>query len=143
VNRLFILDMVVDVVVRTALVFSLFMLFAGHNLPGGGFIAGLIGGICLILRYISRGAESMRRLIRARPEQLLGSGLFVAILAGAGGLIWGEGFLDANSADFVLPLLGDVKVTSALVFDIGVYLVVVGLAASLLVALGDDTEEAS
>jgi multicomponent Na+:H+ antiporter subunit A len=142
-NRVFILDMVVDVVIRTALVFSLFMLFAGHNLPGGGFIAGLIGGICLILRYIARGAGSMRQLIRVRPEQLLGAGLFVAILAGAGGLLWGQGFLDADSAEFVLPVLGAVKMTSTLVFDIGVYLVVVGLAASLLVALGDDTEEAS
>lgn len=125
-------------VIRTALVFSLFLLFSGHNAPGGGFIAGLVAGICLILRYMSQGAASMLALIRLRPEQLLGAGMLVAILAGVGGFVWGGGFLASAEIEVVLPVLGTLKATSALIFDIGVYLVVIGLAASLVSTLGDD-----
>lgn len=142
IRRLFILDVVLDVVVRTALVFSLFLLFSGHNAPGGGFIAGLVAGICLILRYIARGEEAMVALVRARPDQLLGFGLLLAVAAGAGGWIWGSGFLESTKFQIEVPLLGVVKTTSALVFDIGVYLVVLGLAAALVGALGDDEEQA-
>ena len=141
IRRLFILDVVLDVVVRTALVFSLFLLFSGHNAPGGGFIAGLVAGICLILRYIARGEEAMVALVRARPDQLLGFGLLLAVAAGAGGWIWGLGFLESTKFQIEVPLLGVVKTTSALVFDIGVYSVVLGLAAALIAALGDDEEQ--
>jgi multicomponent Na+:H+ antiporter subunit A len=139
-RRLFILDVVLDVVVRTALVFSFFLLFSGHNAPGGGFIAGLVAGICLILRYIARGEEAMVALVRARPDQLIGFGLLLAVAAGAGGWIWGSGFLESEKFAIELPVLGVVKTTSALVFDIGVYSVVLGLAAALVAALGDDKE---
>ena len=141
-KRLFILDMVVDVVVRTALVFSLFLLFSGHNAPGGGFIAGLVAGVCLILRYIARGEQSMQELIRIRPEHLFGMGLLIALLAAAGGFAWAGGFLETAKIEVTLPVVGLVKATSALLFDTGVYLVVAGLTASLLASLGDDPEEA-
>lgn len=140
IRRLFILDVVLDVVVRTALVFSLFLLFSGHNAPGGGFIGGLVAGICLILRYIARGEDEMVSLVRARPDQLLGFGLLLAVAAGIGGWIWGTGFLESAKFEVSLPILGVVKTTSALVFDIGVYSVVVGLTAALVAALGDNGE---
>lgn len=139
-RRLFILDVVLDVVIRTAVVFSLFLLFSGHNAPGGGFIAGLVAGICLILRYIARGEDAMVALVRARPDQLFGFGLLMAVAAGIGGWIWGSGFLDSAKFEIEVPVLGVVKTTSALLFDIGVYAVVLGLAAALVAALGDDKE---
>ncbi len=140
IRRVFILDVVLDVVVRTALVFSLFLLFSGHNAPGGGFIAGLVAGICLILRYIARGEEAMVALVRGRPDQLLGVGLLLAVAAGAGGWIWGNGFLESAKFEVEVPVLAVVKTTSALLFDIGVYFVVLGLVAALVAALGDDPE---
>jgi len=139
-RRLLILDVVVDGVVRTALVFAFFLLFSGHNAPGGGFIAGLVAGICLILLYVARGEAEMRSLIRVRPEQMLGVGLLLALFAGSAGWIWGGGFLESGILGFEIPVLGVVKAPSALVFDIGVFAVVVGLTAALVSSVGDEVE---
>lgn len=140
--RLLILDTVVEVVIRTALVFSWFLLFSGHNAPGGGFIAGLVAGICLVLRYVAAGRGEMNALVKVRPDLLLGIGMALALLAGAAGWLWGTGFLDSAVYQIELPWFGVVKAPSALVFDIGVFAVVVGLTAALVGALGDNEEPA-
>lgn len=138
--RLLILDTVVEVVIRTTLVFSWFLLFSGHNAPGGGFVAGLVAGICLVLRYVAAGRDGMSTLVRLRPDQLLGAGLGLALLTGAAGWLWGTGFLESAVYEIELPWLGAVKASSALIFDIGVFTVVVGLTAALIGALGDSEE---
>ncbi len=138
-NRgLLILDTVLDVVIRTALVFALFLLFSGHNAPGGGFIAGLVAGTCLVLQFVASGSDSVTARLPMRAEQFLGAGLLFAVLVGAAGWLWGSGFLESGYYQVDLPLLGLVKASSALVFDIGVFLVVVGLTAALISAVGDD-----
>lgn len=137
-RRLLILDTVLDVVLRTAVVFALFLLFSGHNAPGGGFIAGLVVGICLVLQFIASGSESMTTRLPLRPDQFLGIGLLMAVLVGVAGLSWGSSFLESDYFQMEVPLLGAVKASSALVFDIGVFLVVVGLTAALITAVGDD-----
>lgn len=138
INRSFVLDVLVDLVVRTALVFSLFLLFSGHNAPGGGFIAGLVAGIAIVLRYIAGGQRGVRAVIRVRPEGLLGVGLSVAVLTGIFGWVWGEAFLESAKFEIEVPVLGVVKATSALPFDIGVFLVVVGVALAMIAALGQE-----
>jgi multicomponent Na+:H+ antiporter subunit A len=135
------MEVLVDIVIRTAAAFSLYLLFSGHNAPGGGFIAGLVAGICVILMYVARGGEGMNQLVRVRPDQLLGVGLAVAVGVGGAGWLWGGSFLETAKFEVVLPLLGTVKTTSALVFDIGVFLVVLGLVAALIGALGDEGED--
>ncbi len=138
-SRLLILETVVDVVVRTAIVFALFLLFSGHNAPGGGFIGGLVGGSCLILIYLAEGEAGVTRLARLRPDHYLGVGLMAASLVGMAGWVWGSTFLESNLFSVELPVLGLVKAPSALVFDIGVFSVVIGLAAALISSVGDES----
>lgn len=134
----FVLDVLVDLVVRIALVFSVFLLFSGHNAPGGGFIAGLVAGIALVLRFIAGGRDAVQEALRVPPRGLLGTGLAIALLTGLAGWLWGDSFLETAKLEVELPVLGVVKATSALPFDIGVYVVVVGVASAMLSALGHD-----
>lgn len=136
IHRSFILDTLIDVIVRTSLVFSLFLLFAGHNSPGGGFVAGLVFGISLILKYVAGGREQMEEILPVRAEALLGFGLGLSLLTGVGGWWWGTSFLESAYVEIELPLLGVVKASSTLPFDIGVFVIVIGLVASLVVTFG-------
>lgn len=140
----FVLDVLIDLVVRTALVFSVFLLFSGHNAPGGGFIAGLVAGIALVLRFIAGGREAVQDALRLPPRALLGTGLAIAIVTGLAGWLWGGAFLESAKLELDVPVLGVVKATSALPFDVGVYIVVLGVASAMLSALGgEDDGEAS
>lgn len=136
-ERSVIFDFVVDLIIRTALVFSLFLLFTGHNAPGGGFVAGLVAGIALVLRYAAGNTEAVEEALPIRAQTMLGVGLALALGTGVAGWLWGEAFLESAKFETQVPLLGTVKTTSALPFDIGVFLVVLGLAAVLVLALGD------
>ncbi len=141
IERSAILDVVVDGVVRTALVFAVYLLFSGHNAPGGGFIGGLVVGISLVLVYLASGEEGTARVVRAAPPVLLGAGLGLAVLTGAGGWVWGSALLESHLWTLEVPLLGAVKIPSAMVFDIGVFAVVIGLAGALVAALGGEDGE--
>ena len=120
------------------LVFSAYLLFAGHNRPGGGFAGGLVAGIAISLAWAAGGREAVDRLLPARGAILLGIGLVIAVLAGFGGYLWADGFLASANWTVALPGFGEVKVVTALFFDVAVYLVVVGMAAALLRAVGSD-----
>jgi len=117
------------------LVTSLYLLFAGHNAPGGGFIGGLVAAAAVFLRYVSAGPDQ-RGLTRAPFEVLLGVGLLLSLAAGLSSLIVGDSFLEAWTFEEELGVLGTVKFTSSLPFDIGVYLVVLGLAVAVVDSLG-------
>lgn len=121
---------------HTIVVFSLFMLFAGHHLPGGGFIGGLIAASALVLRAVAEGPGDLDRLMPVGPEGLLGAGLLAAAGAGVAGLAGGRAFLEQVALDVHLPLVGDLHVTSVLVFDIGVYLIVLGMVHAILRTIG-------
>ena len=136
-----ILERCVGIVFPTALVFSLFLLFAGHNAPGGGFVGGLVAGAALVLRYVEGGVPSVARVLPLAPQAVLGSGLTLAVLTAAAGWLGGGDVLESTKLTWHAPLLGTVKATTALPFDVGVYLVVVGLVLSLLRALGGEDVE--
>ncbi|CAN5785409.1 hypothetical protein BH23ACT5_BH23ACT5_08760 [soil metagenome] len=140
IDRSLVLDFLVDLVIRTALVFSLFLLFTGHNAPGGGFVAGLVAGIALVLRFVAGGQPALRELMWAPPDAVMGLGLTLSLGTGIGGWMWGESFLHSVKVETTLPLLGVIKATSALPFDIGVFIVVFGLTAALLLSLGAGEE---
>lgn len=140
-GRSLIFNILVDVVVRTAMVFSLFLLFAGHNRPGGGFVAGLVAGMTLILFYVARGKYAVVAVVWPSPEAIMGIGLALALLSGAAGWVLGGSFLESLAGEVEVPVLGTVKATLALPFDIGVFAVVVGLTAALLLSLGEDEPE--
>ncbi len=118
------------------LLFSIYLLIVGHDAPGGGFAGGLAAAAAVLLIYLAYGNRGLRRALRVEPEVITGIGLATAFAAGALGLFLGEQFLEALSASFTVPAIGIVKLTSVLVFDAGVYLVVVGLVATGILRLG-------
>ena len=135
-----VLETTVRLIFHTVLVFSLYLLFAGHNQPGGGFVGGLVAGTAFVLRYVSGGRAGLQAAVPFEPSLPLGSGLVLAALTGV--LAWplGAQFLESGKLALELPVLGTVKATSALPFDLGVYLVVVGLVLVLLRTLGGQAE---
>lgn len=115
------------------LVFSLFLLWRGHNEPGGGFVGGLVASVAFALLGISRGTAAVRRALRVDPCALAGVGVLVALAAGLWGLLLGTGFLEGHWVT-----VGGLKLGTPLLFDVGVYLVVVGAVSTLLLALEED-----
>jgi multicomponent Na+:H+ antiporter subunit B len=122
--------------IPTLIVFSVYLLVVGHDIPGGGFAGGLVGAAALLLMYLTFGDRGVRRVLPIEPEMLTGIGLAVAFVAGGLGLVLDDAFLTALTASTELPWIGTVKVTSVLLFDTGVYLVVVGLVATATLRLG-------
>ena len=111
------------------LILSIVVLYRGHNLPGGGFIGGLLAATAFILVGFGESMERSKQLLRISPVTLMAIGLAVAVLSGVPGLFLGAPFLTGEwLPGFSLPLLGKVHLGTPLVFDIGVYLVVVGFA---------------
>ena len=137
-----ILETLIPVVVRATLLLSLFLLFAGHNAPGGGFVGGLVGSVALVLAFATRGYPAMRAAARFEGTTYLGAGLLVAGATGATPMLFGEPFLTSSKWIVSIPAIGDVAVTTALAFDVGVYLVVVGLVLAVLSALANQEEAA-
>ena len=136
-----ILDVVIRAEFQVLLVVSLYLLFAGHNQPGGGFIGGLVAAAAFTTRYVAGGSAELRRSLRVPSSALLGVGLLVAVGTALVLLVDGGGFLEHRLLKATLPVIGEVKTTTALFFDIGVYLVVVGVIVSILEALGAPTED--
>jgi multicomponent Na+:H+ antiporter subunit A len=134
--RSLILDTGVRFVFHTILLYSVYLLFAGHNAPGGGFAGGLVAGAAFVLRYVSDVPGELRRVTGIASETLLAAGVFIASATGIAAWIGGGQFLESAKAELELPLLGHLAVTSVLAFDIGVYLVVVGLVGMVLQRLG-------
>jgi multisubunit Na+/H+ antiporter MnhB subunit len=140
-RRSLVLDTVLDGVFRAAIVFALFLFFAGHNAPGGGFVGGLVAGAALALRYVAGGVREVRHVAPWPPEVILGIGLFVAVATGVAGWVVGSEFFASRIFEVNLPLLGVVKASTALVFDAAVFLVVVGMALTFLTGLGEEDPE--
>jgi multicomponent Na+:H+ antiporter subunit A len=136
--RLVTLDVSVRVVFTAVMVGSLYLLFAGHNQPGGGFAGGIVAGAAVALRYVSGGIDEVRRLSRSQPWTVLGSGVLIAATTALVPLLFGGAVLESAALTLHPPLLGDVKLTSVLAFDVGVYLAVVGLALMVFESFGDD-----
>lgn len=128
-------------VLPLAIVVSLYIFLRGHNLPGGGFIAGLITAISLIIQYLALGQDEAERLLKAksgrRYEQWIGAGLLFAGLTGMAAWAWGRPFLTSAQTHIHPFLIGDVHLASAAAFDIGVYVTVVGATMLLISVLGD------
>lgn len=140
-HRSVIFDTTVRVVFDAAIVLSLYLLFAGHNQPGGGFVGGLVAAAALALRYLAGGIDEVRPLLPVRPWTLLSAGLALASGTALWSVFTGHAPLDHEAYGLHPALLGDVKVTTAAVFDGGVYLIVVGLLLMVLEALGEGVGE--
>ena len=136
-RRSVILDRGIAIASGPILTFSIYLVFAGHNRPGGGFAGGLVAGVLVALLAAGGGLDAVKRLIPIRSTALLGLGLSLAAATGFGSMIGGGAFLESGYVEFEVPLVGTVKAVSATLFDIGVYLTVVGMSLSLIRSMGE------
>lgn len=125
-----------QVILPLALLVSVYIFLRGHNLPGGGFIAGLITAVALILQYIANGEKWTSKCWGVNYHWLAGIGVIIAGLTGVASMLLGYPFLTSAFDYFPIPLVGKVELASAMVFDLGVYLTVVGATLLILANLG-------
>jgi multicomponent K+:H+ antiporter subunit A len=118
-----------------ALLVAVFIFLRGHNLPGGGFIAGLVTAVALIMQYLANGAEWTQARMPRNLHPLIGAGLLIAMLTGVVSMLLGAPFLTSAHTHLHLPF-ADFELASAMAFDLGVYLVVVGATLLILVHMG-------
>ena len=142
-RRSIIFEVVTRLLFHTVIIFSVYLLLAGHNLPGGGFAGGLMAGLALTIRYLAGGRFELAEASPVSAGTLLGCGLGLAALSAAGPLLLGGQVLQSAILEFTLPVFGDVKFVTSTIFDIGVYLVVVGLVLDVLRSLGSEIDERS
>jgi len=120
-----------------ALLVSAYLFLRGHNEPGGGFIAALVTGVALILQYIAQGSRTAEARFGGSALLLIAAGILVAVLTGLGSWLLGYPFLTSTYAYVTLPVIGKFEIASAMLFDLGVYLAVVGTVLLILTRLGD------
>ena len=140
-RRSVILETATRIVFHVMIALSLYLLFAGHNQPGGGFAAGLALGLALLARYLAGGAYELDLAAPISAGVILGAGLATAVISALAPVAFGGSVLQSAVFDFTLPIWGEVKLVTALFFDIGVYLVVVGLALDVVRSLGSGIDK--
>src|SRR5699024_8466632 len=119
--------------------FSFYLFFAGHNSPGGGFIGGLMTASAILVLYLAFDRKKINKAIRLNYTIIIGVGLLLAVGTGMASMIFDDPFLTHFFESIHFPVFGEVELTTALPFDLGVYLVVVGAAMSIILAIaGDD-----
>lgn len=129
------LQTIARVILPPALVYAAYLLFRGHNLPGGGFCAGLMTAAAIILQYVA----SERRVVDAnaplRPDGLIALGLALAAATGLGAMLLSFPFLTSTFGHITVPVLGEFESSTAVFFDLGVYFVVTGVTLSILLTI--------
>jgi multicomponent Na+:H+ antiporter subunit A len=134
------LEVVTRLLFHVILLLSVYLLLTGHDTPGGGFTGGLVAGLALIVRYLAGGRYELAAAAPVDAGAVLGAGLLVAVGSGAAAMLAGGEVLRSAVLDLHLPVLGHVHVVTSTVFDIGVYLIVVGLVLDVLRSLGAEID---
>lgn len=116
-------------------VLTIFLFLRGHDLPGGGFAAGVAMSIALILQYIAFGVRWVEARLTILPIYWIGVGLLLAVLTGVGSLVFGYPFLTSHFQYLEIPILGSIPLATALLFDLGVFILVVGATTLILIAI--------
>lgn len=139
------LRVVASVALPLALLFSLYIFMRGHNMPGGGFIAGLITAVALVVQYMALGQARAEQLLQAlqgrRFERWIGYGLLIAGLSGVLSFWFGRPYMTSGNVYLTVPVFGDFHLASAMIFDLGVYLTVVGSALLSIAVLGSASDK--
>ncbi|EKF25385.1 NADH-Ubiquinone/plastoquinone (complex I), various chains family protein [Mycolicibacterium hassiacum DSM 44199] len=135
-HRSLILEVATRVIFPLIMVLSAYFFFAGHNTPGGGFSGGLTAGLALVLRYLAGGRYELGETLPLDAGKILGLGLSLSAGTALVSVLVGAPALSSALIEVQLPVLGTVKFVTALFFDLGVYLIVVGLVLDVLRSLG-------
>jgi multicomponent K+:H+ antiporter subunit A len=131
-----ILAMISQSLLPLALLVSFYIFLRGHNMPGGGFIAGLITSVALIQQYVAHGVNWVKPRIKVNYQILIALGVLIATLTGIGSWFFDRPFMTTWFDYFDIPFIGEIELASALIFDLGVYLTVVGATLLILANLG-------
>lgn len=140
-NRSLMIDVSTRVLFPSMVAISFYFFFAGHNAPGGGFAGGLVAALALILRYLAGGRAELDETLPIDAGRTMGTGLFLSAVAVVAPMFFGHPPLTSGYTSPEIPLIGKVSLPSALVFDAGVYLIVVGLTLYILNSLGAKLDE--
>lgn len=116
-------------------IFSLYLLFRGHNEPGGGFIGGLIGSIGFVFYTMTYGAEVTKKKYKINAIAIIAIGLFLASISGMISVFFGDPYLTARWEDYYLPFIG--RPGTPLLFDIGVYVLVIGIVLKITLTMSE------
>jgi multicomponent Na+:H+ antiporter subunit A len=135
-HRSLVLEVATRMIFPLIMVLSAYFFFAGHNTPGGGFAGGLTAGLALVLRYLAGGRYELGETLPLDAGKILGVGLGLSAGTAVVSLLMGAPVLSSAVLQFNIPVLGAVKLVTALFFDLGVYLIVVGLVLDVLRSLG-------
>lgn len=139
-NRSIMLEVIVRILFHTIIIVSLYLLFAGHNLPGGGFAGGLVAGMALVMRYVAGGRYELGAAAPTDAGRLLGTGMSIAVACAIVPLFFGAPPLTSFFFEATVPVLGHIEFVTSTLFDIGVYLVVIGLVLDVLRSLGAEVD---
>jgi multicomponent Na+:H+ antiporter subunit A len=140
-NRSILLEVVVRLTFHPIIVVSVYLLFAGHNLPGGGFAGGLVAGLALVARYLAGGRHELGAAAPIDAGKMLGAGLVLAVGTALVPMFFGQSALESSFIEGEVWLFGHVEFVTSTIFDIGVYLVVVGLVLDVLRSLGAEVDK--
>ena len=131
-----ILSTTVKYLIPLLMIFSFFLLLRGHNEPGGGFTGGLVASASYALYAIANGIDEAKKFLKTNPVLLIASGLLISLLSGTISLFKGEIFLTGIWLKYEFPLIG--KIGTPLIFDIGVYIVVLGISTMIIFSLAEE-----
>jgi multicomponent Na+:H+ antiporter subunit B len=120
------------------LLFSLFVLLRGHNEPGGGFIGGLIAAAAFSLHAIASDVRTTRRTLRLDPRALVPIGLIIALVSGIIALAFDRPFMAGLWVTLYIPWLEELQIGTPLLFDLGVYVVVLGVTLTIIFSLAEE-----
>ncbi len=140
--RSLVLEVATRMIFPLIMVLSAYFFFAGHNTPGGGFAGGLTAGLALVLRYLAGGRYELGEALPVDAGKVLGVGLALSAGTAVTSLLLGAPVLSSAVVELDVPVLGHVKLVTALFFDLGVYLVIVGLVLDVLRSLGARVDDA-
>ncbi|MFD1037889.1 Na(+)/H(+) antiporter subunit B [Virgibacillus byunsanensis] len=118
--------------------FAIYLLLAGHNSPGGGFVGGLMTASAILLMYMAYGLEAVKKIIPINFRTMISVGLLIAVATGIGAFIFDAPFLAQTYDYFVFPIFGEIELATAMLFDIGVYLTVLGVTITIIVTIAND-----
>jgi multicomponent Na+:H+ antiporter subunit B len=133
-----ILQTATRVLVMIILTYSIYILFAGHHNPGGGFIGGLVTSSALVLLAMAYDVRTVRQIIPFDFKRIGAFGVLVAVLTGTSALFFGEPFLFQVFAEVDLPLFGPRELATAVLFDLGVYFAVIGTTITIILSISED-----
>lgn len=134
------LEVVTRLLFHVIVLLSVYLLFTGHDTPGGGFTGGLVAGLALTVRYLAGGRFELAAAAPVDAGAVLGAGLLIAVGTGVGALVLGGEVLQSAIIDLHIPLLGHLHLVTSALFDVGVYLIVIGLVLDVLRSLGAEID---